>query len=459
MEEALAYARTSGDRFVAELKDLLRFPSVSTDPSRVEDVRACADHLVDHLRAMGMRASTYETGGHPVLYAEWLGAKGAPALLVYGHYDVQPTDPLEEWEQDPFDPAVKDGWIVARGASDDKGQLFAHIKAAEAYLATGGSLPVNLKILLEGEEETGSEHLPPFLRDHKQALASDLLVISDSSMAAKGKPAVCYGLRGICYIEITVDGPSRDLHSGGFGGAVANPANALASLLASLVGSRGRVAVGGFYDDVMPLSDDERRRIAAVPFDEERLKREVGVEDVVGEEGYTVLERLTARPSLDINGLFGGFQGAGAKTVLPARAGAKLSCRLVPHQDAGKVTELLRAHLTEHLPKGVRLRVEPMHGNNAFFISPDAPVFTAAAAALRAAFGAQPVLVREGGSIPVVPELQKVLECPVLLMGFGLREDWAHSPNERFLLDNFHRGIDACIRLMPEVQRCFGKSS
>ncbi len=453
MEAALAYAREHADRFVEELKDLVRFPTVSTDPSKSPDMRACAEHLRKSLHLMGLRASVYDTPGHPLVYAEWLGAKGAPTLLVYGHYDVQPADPLDEWDHEPFDPVLKGGWMIGRGASDDKGQLFTHVKAAESYLATGGRLPVNLKILLEGEEETGSEHLPPFLEDHREMLASDVLVVSDSSMVGVGKPAICYGLRGICYMEIRVVGPARDLHSGGFGGAVANPANALVSLLATLVGRDGRIAIDGFYDDVTELDQEERARIAAVPFDERRFMKDVGVKELPGESGYSVLERLWARPSLDINGLFGGFQATGAKTVLPSRAGAKLSCRLVPKQDAERVAELVIAHLRQTLPRGVRLETELMHGNNAFFVSPQTPVFDAARAALRSTYGTEPALIREGGSIPVVPELEKALGCPVLLMGFGLREDWPHSPNERFLLENFHRGVEASIRLFPELTR------
>jgi acetylornithine deacetylase/succinyl-diaminopimelate desuccinylase-like protein len=453
MEAALAYARRNAERFVEELKGLVRFPTVSTDPSRAHDMRACADHLRKSLQSIGLRASVYDTPGHPLVYGEWLGAKDAPTLLVYGHYDVQPAEPLEEWDHAPFDPVVKDGWIIARGASDDKGQFLAHMKAAESYLATAGRLPINLKILLEGEEETGSEHLTAFLEEHRSMLACDVLVVSDSSMVDVGKPAICYGLRGICYLEIRVVGPSRDLHSGGFGGAVVNPANALTAVLASLMQDDGRIAVKGFYDDVTPLQDAERARIGAVPFDEHRFMRDVGVSELHGEVGYSVLERLWARPSLDINGLSGGFQGSGAKTVLPSSAGAKLSCRLVPGQDAAKIAELIVAHLRKHLPRGVRLDATVLHGNNAFFTSPDSPVFDAARAALRNTFGTDPAFIREGGSIPVVPELQGALGCPVLLVGFGLREDWPHSPNERFLLENFHRGIEASVRLLPELAR------
>jgi acetylornithine deacetylase/succinyl-diaminopimelate desuccinylase-like protein len=451
MEAPLAYARQHADRFVEELKELVRFPTVSTDSSRSPDMRACAEHLRKSLHLMGLRASIYDTPGHPLVYAEWLGAKGAPTLLVYGHYDVQPAEPLEEWDNEPFDPVLKDGWMIGRGSSDDKGQLFAHMKAAESCLATMGYLPVNLKLLLEGEEETGSEHLPPFLQHHRDMLAADVLVVSDSSMVDAVTPAICYGLRGICYMEIRLTGPARDLHSGGFGGAVANPANALVSVLATLLDGDGRVAVDGFYDDVVELDPEERSRIAAVPLDERRFMTDVGVEELPGEPGYSVLERLWGRPSLDINGIFGGFQGAGAKTVLPSRAGAKLSCRLVPDQDADRIARLIVAHLRKHLPRGVRLETELMHGNNAFFISPQTPVFDAARAALKSTYGTDPALIREGGSIPVVPELQRALDCPVLLMGFGLREDWPHSPNERFFLENFHRGIEAGIRLLHEL--------
>ncbi len=453
MEAALAYARRNGDRFIDELKQLVRFPTVSNNPGRAGDMRACAEHLRDSLRAMGLRASVYDTPGHPLVYGEWLGAKESPTLLVYGHYDVQPAEPLGEWEHDPFDAIIKEGWLVGRGASDDKGQFHAHLKAAESYLATGGRLPVNLKILLEGEEETGSEHLPGFLEDHADMLACDVLVVSDSSMVDVGKPAICYGLRGICYLEIRVVGPCRDLHSGGFGGAVMNPANALVGALASLTDGAGRIAVSGFYDEVVPLDDVERARIGAVPFDEQRFMRDVGVEELSGEPGYSVLERLWARPSLDINGLFGGFQGSGAKTVLPESAGAKLSCRLVPEQDAGRIADLVIAHLRERLGGGVRLEANVMHGNNAFFTSPDSPIFDAARTALRDTFGTNPAFIREGGSIPVVPELQRALGCPVLLVGFGLREDWPHSPNERFRLENFHGGIEASLRLLGELAR------
>ena len=448
MDDALQYASDHAGRFVEELKAWLRIPSVSTDPAHAPQVRQAADWLADNLRDIGVETvEVVPTDGHPVVYAEHHASDDAPTVLVYGHYDVQPPDPIELWDSPPFEPVEKDGKLVARGAADDKGQAFMHVKAAEALLASGGP-PVNLKFLVEGEEENGSVHLPGFLREHKDRLAADVVLVSDTSLFAPGVPSIAYGLRGLAYVEVTLQGPKKDLHSGVYGGGVANPINALARMIADLHDGDHRVTVEGFYDDVQDLTDDERQQYAALPFDEAAWKDEAGVSQTLTEKGYSVLEGTSGRPTLDCNGIWGGYTGEGAKTVLPAKASAKISCRLVPDQTPDDITDKLRRHFEAHTPGTMTLTFTDLHGGHGVIVDTTAPAMQAAATALEAVFGQTPHFTREGGSIPVVADFKKILGLDTVLMGFGLDSDSIHSPNEEFGLDRFHQGIEASIRFM-----------
>jgi succinyl-diaminopimelate desuccinylase len=451
MKAVDAYLDANARRFESELIDLLRIPSVSTDPEHAGDVRRAADFVAKDLGNIGLEAEVIPTAGHPVVYAEWLGAAGAPTVLVYGHYDVQPPDPLELWITPPFEPTVRDGNLYARGATDDKGQMMTHVKSVEAWMKTEGRLPVNVKFLIEGEEEIGSEHLAPFVRAEAARLAADYCVISDTCQFAAGVPAITYGLKGIVYYEVRLRGPARDLHSGSFGGSVANPANALARMLGALVDGGGRVQVPGFYDDVAPLADWERRQFAELPFDEAAYKRQHGVEALFGEEGYTTLERRWARPTCDVNGLFGGFRGEGSKTIVPAEAGAKVSFRLVPHQDPKKITAAFRGFLAGLCLPGIQMEVREFHNSPAVLTPVDSPAVQAAGRAIEQGFGTQPVFIREGGSIPVVTTFHEALGLDTLLLGWGLPDDNTHSPNEKFCLADFHRGIKASAHLWREL--------
>jgi acetylornithine deacetylase/succinyl-diaminopimelate desuccinylase-like protein len=459
MDAALAYARDHADRFVEELKAWLRIPSISTDPAYRGDVRRAADWLAQQLRDAGMqRVDVMETGapgspGHPVVYAEHVSDPAKPTVLVYGHYDVQPPDPLELWESPPFEPVEKDGHLVARGSSDDKGQVFMHVKAAEALLHTAGGLPVNLKFLVEGEEESGSANLDPFIAANKELLAADVVLISDTGLFAPGVPSITYGLRGLAYVEVTLQGPARDLHSGMYGGAVHNPANALARMIADLHDADHRVTVEGFYDDVRPLSDEERATFAALPFDEAGWLAEAGAKGTRTETGYTALEGVSARPTLDVNGIWGGYTGQGAKTVLPAKASAKISCRLVPDQTPEDVTAKLRRHFEAHVPDTMTLTFTDLHGGHGAIVDTSAPAMQAAKEAMRGVFGVDPFFTREGGSIPVVAGFKKLLGLDTVLMGFGLDSDAIHSPNEKFGLDRFAQGIEAGVRFLDAYAR------
>lgn len=447
------YAASHRDRFLDELKTFLRLPSISTLSEHAADVARAAQWLAEHLRSIGLdRVEIVPTPGHPIVYAEWMGAGAdAPTLLFYGHYDVQPVDPLDLWQSPPFEPTVRDGKIFARGATDDKGQVFLVVKAIESWLASSGRLPCNVRLVIEGEEEIGSTHLSGFLQQRRQQLACDAVLVCDTAMFALGVPSLVYGLRGLAYLEVHVRGPRRDLHSGSFGGAVVNPANALARIIAALHDERGAIAVPGFYDDVRPLDEQERRLLASLPFDEEAFRRELELDALGGEEGYTVLERLSARPTLDVNGIWGGFIGEGAKTVLPAEAHAKISMRLVPDQRPDRIAQLVARHIERIAPAGVRVRVETLHGADPILVERDSKPMRAAARALAQTFGREPVYQREGGSIPVVAEFQRLFGVPVVLMGFGLNTDGAHSPNEHFHLDNFYRGIEAVVRFFEEL--------
>lgn len=438
-------------RFQRELCDWLRTPSISADPSRTGDMQRSAHWLEDRLACFGFTTELISTGGPPLLYAEGPHLDSAPTALVYGHYDVQPADPLDLWISPPFEPTVREGNVYARGASDDKGQVLTHVYAAEAWLATKGRLPVNLKFLIEGGEEVGSSGLEEFLAAHAERLACDCVIISDGSQFAPGLPAITYGLRGIAYYEIRLHGPDRDLHSGSYGGSVTNPANALMKLLAALVDEHGRIQVPGFYDDVVPLTPRERGLFAALPFDERQYFSQIGVSSAVGEEGYTALERCWARPSLDINGAWSGYQGPGRKTVLPAEAGAKLSFRLVPDQVPQKIGAAFRAMLQSLCPTGIRMELIEQATGPAVVIPLDSPYVKAAARAIEYAFGRAPVFKRDGASIPIVAAFNQALRCPTLLLGWGQDDDNAHAPNEKFSLADFHRGIRASARLWKEL--------
>lgn len=447
------YIEENKERFLNELKELLRIPSVSTAPEHKQDILQCADWLKDHFTSIGMEnVEILPTEGHPSVYADWLHA-GAdkPTVLIYGHYDVQPVDPIDLWTNDPFDPTVRDGKIYARGATDDKGQVFLHVKSLETMLKSEGKLPVNVKVLIEGEEEIGSEHLVPLLEKHKEKLACDTILISDTAMYSPEVPSICIGLRGLTYMEVEVTGPNRDLHSGSFGGGIENPANVLCSLIARLKDDYGRVTIPGFYDDVLDASDEEKEGIASLPFDEAKYCAANGVGASRGEFGYSVLERLWTRPTLDVNGMWSGFTGVGAKTVLPAKATAKISMRLVPNQETHDIAKKFEAYFRAIAPKTVTVKITDLHGGNPALTAPDSKGILAASAAMESAYGKKPVLNREGGSIPIVLDFQNILEAPVVLMGFGLQSENLHSPDEHFHLDNFYKGIYASTRFFHEL--------
>lgn len=448
--DALQYARSHREQHLAELKQLLAIPSISAQPNHRTDIQSAAAWLVDHFKSIGLaRAEVRPTSGHPIVLAEWLDAgRDRPTLLIYGHYDVQPVDPIELWHSEPFEPAVRGDNLYARGASDDKGQIMAHIKAVECLMSTAGRLPINVKFLVEGEEEIGGPSLDPFIEAHQPELAADLALISDSHMPRPDLPGIVYGLRGLSYIQVEVTGPAGDLHSGSFGGAIYNPIQALAEMIASLKDRDGRITLPGFYDKVRPLDADERRALAQTPFSDEKFRREAGVAGTWGEKGYSVLEQITARPTLEVNGIWGGYQGEGSKTVLPAKAYAKISCRLVADQDYREISRLLGEHLKRIAPPQVRVETKALHGGQGILIDRDAPPMKVAAAALEKAFGSRPVFIREGGSIPVVASLKHLLGIDTVLMGLGLSDDNLHAPNEKFYLPNFYRGIEASIHFM-----------
>jgi len=441
------------NQYLEELKDYLRIPSISTDPAYREHVLRCATFLEAQMRDAGLSTEQINDGeGHPLVYAEWLGAPGKPTVLFYGHYDVQPVDPIELWRYDPFEPTLEGDNLVARGATDDKGQSFAHVKAVAAVLAERGSLPVNVKFIIEGEEESGGETIERFVRTDKGSkLAADCVVISDSAMYAPGQPSLLYGLKGMAYVEIKVTGPNRDLHSGSFGGAVTNPLNALASIIDRLRDAEtGRVLIPGFYDDVRPIAAWERKEFANLPFDAEAYRADLGVSELVGENGYTTLERVWARPTCDVNGIFGGYMGQGAKTVLPSWGGAKISMRLVPDQAPGRITTLFSDYVQQIKPRGVHVEVRTHHGAKPVLIETEGPLVAAAVAAM-ADIWKPPVRIREGGSIPIVSTFSDVLGVPILLLGFGLLDDRLHSPNEKFNIRNFYGGIRAVVRMLDRM--------
>ena len=457
MNAIIDFINSNRDRYVDELKTFLAIPSISALPQQGGDVRRCSEWTAEELRRIGLQnVRLIETPGYPVVYGDWLGAPGAPTILFYGHYDVQPVDPLDLWESPPFEAAVREGEIYARGAADDKGQIFMHFKAVEAILKQMGRLPVNIKFILEGEEEVGSAHLDEFVRDHKDQLAADVVVISDSPMFDRGVPSICYGLRGLVYFQIDLRGTKTDLHSGSFGGAVANPAFVLAQLLAQMKDRGGRVKIPGFYDAVQPLTEEERAEFKRLPFHEKRYRQDLGAPKLFGERDYTTLERVWARPTFEVNGLLSGFTAEGAKTVIPAVAMAKVSMRLVPDQDPDQVASLFEAYLKKVTPKTVELKITRMHGGKPWMTAFDNRFVQAAGRAIERGFGQRPVFNREGGSIPVVSTFQEVLGLPSVLFGVGLPDENAHAPNEKLDLGNFHNGILASTFLYEEIGRAIG---
>jgi len=448
--EALEYARSHRDSFLKELEAFLRIPSVSTQDEHKSDIERAAAWLRDRMVKAGFsEAEVMPTSGHPVVYGAWTEADAeAPTILIYGHYDVQPPDPVDLWETPPFEPTVVGEDVFARGVSDDKGQLYTHVKAVEAFIESQGGLPVNVKCIFEGEEECGSPSLEPFIREHQDLLAADVAVISDTGFVREGVPSIVYGLRGLAYLEVEITGPDHDLHSGLYGGAVLNPINALCTIVDQLQDESGRITVPGFYDHVQEFSAEERAELADVPFDRQAWLEEAGVKTDWGEPDYTIVERTTARPTLDVNGIWGGYTEPGAKTVLPSKAFAKISMRLVPDQDPDRIAELVGGYIEELAPRAVDVEVRPLHGGEPAIVDRDSPMMEAASKAYAEAFGKAPLLVRRGGSIPVVAKFQSILGIETILMGFGLPDDRLHSPNEKFHLPNFYRGIETSIHFM-----------
>ncbi|GAB3502871.1 dipeptidase [Spirosoma knui] len=436
------YLESNKQRFLDELLDLLRIPSVSADSKFKDDVRRAAEFVKDKLAAAGLdKAQLFETPGHPVVYAEKIVDPAKPTVLVYGHYDVQPADPYELWNSPPFEPTIRDERIYARGACDDKGQFYMHIKAIEAMVATDG-LPCNVKVMIEGEEEVGSDHLGTFVAEHRDMLKADVILVSDTSIISNETPSLETGLRGLSYVEVEVTGPNRDLHSGVYGGGVANPINALCEMIASLHDETGKITIPGFYDNVVELSEGERAELAKAPFDLDEYKRELGINDVKGEAGYSTNERTSIRPTLDVNGIWGGYTGEGAKTVLPSKASAKISMRLVPNQTPDEITELFTRHFTSIAPASVTVKVTPHHGGMPYVTPVDSVEFEAASKAFEEAWGKKPIPTRGGGSIPIMALFEKELGLKSILMGFGLDTDALHSPNESYGLFNFYKGIE-----------------
>ncbi len=448
MQAVQDYIQENKDRFLDELLDLLRIPSVSADPAYKGDVLKTADFVAESLRKAGADSvEVCPTAGYPIVYGEKMIDPAKPTVLIYGHYDVQPPDPMELWESPPFEPVIKkteahpDGAIYARGACDDKGQFFMHVKAFEAMMAKD-ALPCNIKFMIEGEEEVGSANLGIFCRKNQEKLKCDTILISDTSIIANDVPSITVGLRGLSYLEVEVVGPNRDLHSGVYGGGVANPINVLCDMISSLMDDRKHITIPGFYDDVVELSEAERKKLNEAPFDLEKYKKDLAIGDVQGEAGYTPLERVSIRPTLDVNGIWGGYIGEGAKTVLPSKANAKISMRLVPNQDPDKITQLFKQHFESIAPASVKVTVTPHHGGEPAVTPTDTPEYKAASNAMEQAFGKTPIPTREGGSIPIVALFEQVLDAKSVLMGFGLNSDAIHSPNEHYGLFNFFKGIE-----------------
>jgi acetylornithine deacetylase/succinyl-diaminopimelate desuccinylase-like protein len=454
MEKVLQYIDENKARFLQELKDFLRIPSISNNAENKKDVLRCAHYVVDQLRQIGMQQTQlFPTPGHPIVYGEWLGAPGQPTVLCYGHYDVQPVDPLDLWISGPFDPTIRDGEIFARGSVDDKGQVLMNFKGVEAHLKSTAKLPVNIKFLIEGEEEVGSNNLDNFIADHRELLKADVVLISDTPMFDRGVPSICYGLRGLVYCQIDLKGSNSDLHSGSFGGTVINPNFALAQIIMALKDKDGRIQIPGFYDDVLEMTSEEKQELARLPFDEEKYRKDLAAPALFGEKGYNTLQRIWVRPTLEVNGLCGGFIGEGAKTVIPAKAMAKISMRLVPNQDPDKIATLFETYVKKIAPTATELTVTRMHGGKAWVAPIDHPAIQAASRAFEKAFGKRPVFVREGGSIPVVATFAELLGLPSVLMGIGLPDENAHAPNEKLDLYNFQTGIVGSAHFFNEMKR------
>ena len=441
MEHIEEYINANRDRFIQELFGLIRIPSISSETERKEDMMKAAEYWKNKLREAGAGHSEVIEGfGNPIVYGEKIIDPALPTVLVYGHYDVMPVDPIELWESEPFKPEVRDGKVFARGADDDKGQSFMHVKAFELMIKTN-TLPCNVKFMIEGEEEIGSPGLPAFCREHKDKLKSDVILVSDTSMISMDCPSITVGLRGLCFMEVEVTGPDKDLHSGIFGGAVANPANALAKMVASLTDANGSITITGFYDDVISIEPGEREEMAKAPFDEEEYKKSIDVAELYGEAGYTTKERTGIRPSLDVNGIWSGYTGEGTKTILPSKAYAKISMRLVPNQDYQKIAILFEKHFLAIAPPYLKVKVSALHGGQAYVSPIDTIAYRAASKAIQETFGEKPVPVRSGGSIPIIPQLEEILGVKSILIGFGLESDAVHSPNENYPLANFFKGI------------------
>ncbi|MBN2433195.1 MAG: dipeptidase [Acidobacteria bacterium] len=453
LERVMDYIQANEQSFVDQLVDFLKIPSISAQAKHRPDLEKAADFLVKEFDGLGLAVEKIETDGHPLVYAETGQDPSRPTLLVYGHYDVQPVDPLELWKNPPFEPKVANGVIYARGSSDDKGQLYAHIKALEAYLRTDTALPVNVKFIIEGEEECGGHNVYTYTEQNADKLACDAVIISDTTMFDENTPAICYSLKGLCFMEIRVKGPAQDLHSGSFGGTVQNPGNAVATIVAKLKDSRGRVKIPGFYDDVLSLDSSERAAFASLKYSDRILRRETGAPRAWGEAGYTSLERMWARPTCDVNGIWGGYSGEGAKTIIPATAGAKVSMRLVPNQKPAAIAAAFEKYVRRIAPKGVEVEVLNLHNADPVLVPRDSAMMQAGLRALEKGFQRKPVFIREGGSIPIVGTFQQALQAPVLLLGLGLSTDNIHSPNEKFHVANFVNGIRTAAHLLVEATK------
>jgi len=439
-----------------QLKELLRIPSISAHSDHKDDVRRCGQWIVDYLNNLGIESQLRETGGHPLVYGHYHASDDAPTVIIYGHYDVQPVDPLDLWNSEPFEPAEKNGYIIARGATDDKGQMFAHLKGAEAYLKTIGKIPVNIKYMIEGEEETAAENLAKFIENNRELYSGDIVLVSDGSMYGRDLPAINYGLRGIAFVEVTVTGPNRDLHSGSYGGAVANPINVLCKMIGRLHDDNGRVTIDGFYDDVYEMTGWEKEQLAKLPFDEKEYLKSTGAPKLWGDKEYTPLERTTSRPTLDCNGITGGYQGEGGKTIIPSWASTKITMRLVPNQKPGDICDKIEAYLRKICPDTVTLDVFKHGGARPVLVPTDGPWLKAGARAIKTAFNTEPFFTKEGGSIPVVESFKSILGLDTLLIGFGQHDDNAHSPNERLLIKDFHRGCRTSAALFDELSKVKG---
>ena len=450
---AVIYAKENQQRFLGELKDLLRIPSVSTLPQHKDDVQRAAAFIANQMRAIGLEnVEVIPTQGHPLVYADWLHASGKPTVLCYGHYDVQPPDPLDEWKSPPFEPTERNQNLYARGAVDDKGQMYMHLKAIEALIRSTGKLPLNVRLIVEGEEEVGGESIAKFVRDHSDRLKADFALVSDTEMFAPDLPTLCVGLRGMVYTELEIAGAMTDLHSGMYGGAAPNPFEALARIISKLKDENGKVLIPGFYDRVEKPSGDELKAWKSLPFDEEHYRKtEVGSKELTGEPGYSVLERTWARPTLEIHGMPGGFIGAGAKTVIPAKASAKISMRLVPDQQPDEIFKLYSTFVNSLKPKGVELKIKQYSVADPIVIGTDNRYVKASTEAMKEVFGKDTVYIRSGGSIPIVADFEKYLKIPSVMMGFGLPDDNLHAPNEKFHIPNFYRGIESIIRFFEKL--------